>query len=135
MQSNLNLLNKVDLIIPIVPNSLTLVRLATSAITGKLDFSIDEIEDIKVAVSEVCNALINQSPNLNDRCSIQFCASHDKLKIIFKLENKKPDKFKLFTNKNSLALPILNSLVDNVKIDFSNKSRKVIILTVFKKES
>jgi serine/threonine-protein kinase RsbW len=51
-------LETVDLRIPAKPEYISVARLATSAIAVHHAFSYDEIEDLKIAVSEACTALI-----------------------------------------------------------------------------
>ena len=41
------------------PDFVSIIRLTTSGIANKIGFSIDDIEDMKVAVSEACtNAIV-----------------------------------------------------------------------------
>lgn len=49
--------------IPALSENLTIIRLTTSAIASKLDFSIDQIEDLKLCVSELCNLGISKEEN------------------------------------------------------------------------
>jgi len=48
----------VDLRIPAKPEYISVARLATSAIAVHHAFSYDEIEDLKIAVSEACTVLM-----------------------------------------------------------------------------
>ena len=43
------------------PEYVGIIRLTTSGIANKIGFSIDDIEDIKVAVSEACTNAIKHS--------------------------------------------------------------------------
>ena len=49
---------RIELMVPGRPEYVVVVRLAAAAIAGRMDFSFDEIEDLKVAVGEVCTAAI-----------------------------------------------------------------------------
>ena len=49
--------------IPANADFIPTVRLTLSGIASKLDFSIDEIEDLKIAVSEACNNVIQHAYN------------------------------------------------------------------------
>ena len=53
---------KVVIQIPAHPKHLRLVRLAAAAAASQLDFSIEDIEDIKLAVAEACNNAILHAP-------------------------------------------------------------------------
>jgi serine/threonine-protein kinase RsbW len=48
----------VELRIPCRPEWVALARLAVAAVANRLRFSIEEIEDIKLAVTEACTAVI-----------------------------------------------------------------------------
>ena len=48
----------VELRIPCSPQWVALARLAASGVANHLDFSIDDIEDVKLAVAEACAAAI-----------------------------------------------------------------------------
>src|SRR5688572_25029162 len=43
---------------PATPQLLRVARLTAAALAGRLGFSFDEIEDIKIAVDELCFALV-----------------------------------------------------------------------------
>lgn len=48
----------VELRIPAVPEFVGVARLAAAGIASRLDFSIEDIEDLKLAVAEACNCCI-----------------------------------------------------------------------------
>lgn len=48
----------VELRIPSRPEWVALARLAAAAVANRLKFSIEEIEDVKLAVAEACTAVI-----------------------------------------------------------------------------
>ncbi|RAP27135.1 histidine kinase [Candidatus Marinamargulisbacteria bacterium SCGC AG-333-B06] len=58
---------EVSLKIPSMPEFVGVVRLAISGIAARMNFTIDEIEDIKISVSEACTNVIQHaygsSPN------------------------------------------------------------------------
>ncbi len=54
---------KVEIRIPADPRWVRMVRLAAAGVASVLDFSVDEIEDIKSAVAEACNnAILHAQP-------------------------------------------------------------------------
>ena len=53
--------NMVSLTIPAESDFIPTVRLTLSGLASKLNFTIDEIEDLKVAVSEACNNVIQHA--------------------------------------------------------------------------
>lgn len=61
----------VDLRIPRKAEWVQLARLSVAAVANRLNFSIDEIEDIKLAVAEACTNAIQYaqgSPNIEIKC-------------------------------------------------------------------
>lgn len=53
-------MDEISIKLPAKPEYISVARLTTAAIANRLGFSIDDIEDLKVAVSEAGNYLINQ---------------------------------------------------------------------------
>ena len=49
---------EVRLTMPAKPQLLRVARLAAAGLAGRLGFSFDEIEDVKIAVDELCFALV-----------------------------------------------------------------------------
>ena len=61
------------------PDFVSIIRLTTSGIANKIGFSIDDIEDMKVAVSEACtNAIKHSSDN---KFSVEYTIFEDGLTI------------------------------------------------------
>ncbi len=67
---------RIELNVPGLPEYVVVVRLAAAAIAGRMAFSFDDIEDLKVAVGEVCTAaVLGGSPEIR----ITFEVAHDQL--------------------------------------------------------
>src|SRR5882757_9444529 len=49
---------EVRLTMPANPQLLRVARLTAAGLAGRLGFSVDEIEDVKIAVDELCFALV-----------------------------------------------------------------------------
>lgn len=49
---------QVRLTLPTTPHLLRVARLTAAGLAGRLGFSFDEIEDVKIAVDELCFALV-----------------------------------------------------------------------------
>ena len=49
---------EVTLTMPAVPQLLRVARLTAAGLAGRLGFNFDEIEDVKIAVDELCFALV-----------------------------------------------------------------------------
>ncbi|GAA0702661.1 ATP-binding protein [Paraclostridium ghonii] len=61
------------------PEYVSIIRLTVSGIANKIGFSLDDIEDIKVAVSEACTNAIKHS--LDDKFLVQFSILENGLTI------------------------------------------------------
>ena len=117
------------------PEYVGIIRLTTSGIANKIGFSIDDIEDMKVAVSEACTNAIKHSSD--DRFYITFNILDDGLNIEIKdngvgcnidllgkpdLENPK---------ENGLGIFIIQTLMDEVSIESSDKKGTIIKMTKY----
>lgn len=112
------------------PEYVSIIRLTVSGIANKIGFSLDDIEDIKVAVSEACTNAIKHS--LDDKFLVQFSVLENGLTI--EVEDKgtgydveslqEPD----LTNpkESGLGLFIIKTLMDEVStISNSNVGTRV----------
>lgn len=100
------------------PEYVSIIRLTVSGIANKIGFSLDDIEDIKVAVSEACTNAIKHS--LDEKFLVQFSVLDNGL--IIEVEDrgtgydvellKEPD----LTNpkESGLGLFIIKTLMDEV---------------------
>tara|TARA_B100000427_G_scaffold275521_1_gene244085 strand:+ start:1460 stop:1918 length:459 start_codon:yes stop_codon:yes gene_type:complete len=80
---------EVSLTIPSMPEFVGVVRLAISGIAARLNFTIDEIEDIKISVSEACTNVIQHAYGENsnpekDIIDIKAYIIDDNLEIVVK---------------------------------------------------
>jgi serine/threonine-protein kinase RsbW len=58
-------LGTVELRIPSSPEWVAVARLAVAAVANRLPFSVEEIEDLKLAVAEACTICIQQGPGIS----------------------------------------------------------------------
>lgn len=62
---------RIELVVPGRPEYVVVVRLTAAAIAGRIGFSFDDIEDLKVAVGEVCSlAIMDGGPELRVTFSV-----------------------------------------------------------------
>ena len=80
----------VEFSIPCMSDYVGVVRLAVSGLATRMNFSIEEIEDIKIAVSEACTNSVQYAFDKpeNERVFISFNLFKDKLEIIVKDNGK-----------------------------------------------
>ena len=74
--------DNIQLSLPIDSAYVSAARLTASSIADRMFFDIDEVEDIKAAVSEACAYIIKQSPqNAKNEFTITFDVGKDALNI------------------------------------------------------
>jgi len=116
---------EVNLNLPCLSEFVAIIRLMVSGIATRMNFTVEEIEDIKIAVSEACtNSVQYAYPDKEGRLNVVCKIIGNKLEIIikdqgkgFNLEevekNKKanhnPNKFGL-----GLGMTFMKSLMDEV---------------------
>lgn len=106
--------DRVELKLPFKAKYVSVARLTVSGIANRLGFDIDLIEDIKVAVAEICNNFVNIGSEKAENYDIVFIICEDKLSIIFDCEDKSLKQ--LFNNEiDELAISIITALMDEVK--------------------
>lgn len=100
------------------PEYVSIIRLTVSGIANKIGFSLDDIEDIKVAVSEACTNAIKHS--LDDKFLVQFYVLENGLTIEVEDKGTGYDVKSLqgpdLTNpkESGLGLFIIKALMDEV---------------------
>lgn len=103
------------------PEYVSIIRLTTSGIANKVGFCIDDIEDLKVAISEACTNAIKHS--LDDRFVIIYSMIENGLTIEI-IDNGKgydrsavsePDIDNL--KESGMGLFIIESLMDEVIVE------------------
>lgn len=98
-------MESINLSIPVNPEYVSIVRLTASVIANRIGFDFEEIEDIKVAVSEACNNVVVHSKR-NGNYEVLFLMGEDTFCITVK------DKGKGF-DLGGYALPNLEDPVDH----------------------
>ena len=117
------------------PEYVSIIRLTTSGIANKIGFCIDDIEDLKVAISEACTNAIKHS--LEDRFTIIYTMIEKGLTIEI-IDNGKgyntkevsePDLDNL--KESGMGLFIIESLMDEVKIESKEGNGTSIKMTKY----
>lgn len=117
------------------PEYVGIIRLTTSGIANKIGFSIDDIEDMKVAVSEACTNAIKHSND--DIFYITYTMLENGLTIEisdkgegYNIENiPQPDLEN--PKENGLGLFIIQTLMDDVSIESVENKGTTIKMTKY----
>ena len=105
-------MDEITIKLPAKPEYISVARLTTAAIANRNNFTIDEIEDLKVAVSEAGSYLINQFSNLG-HLTIDF-QIHGDTGITALVRAVGFDALKELSEENELSLFIIESVSDKV---------------------
>lgn len=110
----------VKLVIPKKSEYISAVRLTTSAISNISGFNIDDIEDLKVILSEICTFFINNIKANEKTFEIEYFMEENDLRV----EVKDLNEGEIEGNESSdseMCLLIIESLADNYSIDLESK--------------
>ncbi len=116
-------MEKINLTIPKKSEYMSTIRLTTSALSNMNGFNVDEIEDIKVIISEVCTLFINGVENNSEPINIKYEMENGKLNVEVTDLNKGEISEEKSTN-NNMNIMIIESLADNY--NFDAKSKKIV---------
>ncbi len=98
----------IELIVPNKPDYVGVIRLTTSAIGSNMSLNIEEIEDLKVSISEACNNALGKSENF----VIKYELNNEKLEIT--VENVSEEDTDDNSKEKKLGILIIKSLMDEV---------------------
>lgn len=113
--------DSVTLILPAKSEYVSTARLTVSSVANRIGFNIDEVEDIKVAVSEVLNMILSRVGNKIDQYKILFEINRDKLEITFTGHEMELGCFDSEV-ENEYGLYIMKALMDTVELCNNNHS-------------
>jgi len=116
-----NIIDSVLLTLPAKAEYVSTARLVASSIANRIGFDIDEIEDVKVAVSEVCSTFVKKTATSCEYI-IQFMIKDSTLMVSFKCPCFTGDIFA--DEDEALASAIITALMD--KVEFHPNSETII---------
>lgn len=107
----------VELSVPAAPVYLSMVRLNTGSIATRMDVTLDALEDLQLAVDELCLSLLGSSPVDGGRILVRVEWDDDAIEIRCRLSAAAPRVTSSSTSAApglpaSLSRQILDALVD-----------------------
>lgn len=107
--------DRIELVLPFKAEYVSIARLTASGVANRVGFDIETIEDIKVAVAEVCNKLVNAGNRSEGNYAIGFNVLSGKIAISF---NSSDEAVKLVFNneEDELGISIINAFMDDVEL-------------------
>ena len=116
---------------PVNPAYVSSARLTVSSIANRIRFDIDEIEDLKTAVSEACTYIIKQSSRTDENFEICFMPKMGEMTVeIVAYGNNSEDGL-----DGDLSLMMIKALVDEFNITKPEKGKFTITMVKKHKES
>lgn len=113
-------MDKINLNIPKKSEYMSTIRLTTSALSNLNGFNIDDIEDLKVIISEVCTFFISNIEENNKPLSIEYQV--EEKRMIVEVSDLNDGKIDEKNKANSeMCIMIIESLADNYNFDLENK--------------
>ncbi len=102
---------------------LSVLRTATAGLAARLDFNLDEIEDLRIAIDEACAMLLAQAvPGTDLTC--EFELSDDAMSIavsVLTVDGQQP-------SRDTFAWTVLSSLAGDVDAKVGADDRVIIVL-------
>lgn len=107
--------DNIELILPFKGEYVSVARLVASDVGNRIGFDIEAIEDIKVAISEVCSKLVSIGSEKANNYKIVYSISKGCLKVTYLCDD--PSIKCVFKNESdSLAIHLINALMDEVEL-------------------
>ena len=102
---------------------LSVLRTATAGLAARLDFTLDDIEDLRIAVDEACAMLLSQAvPGSNLECS--FALSPDDLTITVSVVSLSPRP----PSADTFAWTVLSALAGSVEAQVGPDDRLAVVM-------
>ena len=101
---------EVRLTMPATPQLLRVARLTAAGLAGRLGFSVDEIEDVKIAVDELCFALVGSKGRAGS-LTVTYRLGEHVLEILGEGDFR-PDNGESAPAASDLSAQILAAVVD-----------------------
>jgi serine/threonine-protein kinase RsbW len=115
----------VELTIPVESDLVVLARLTAATVASRAGFDVEEIEDLRLAVDELCVSIVDGSSA--GRLILTFTSSEGSVEVICALDGPAPaaaasdDPY----SEHDLSIRILDALVEEHGEETDNGTRRV----------
>ena len=107
-------MDTVHLRVPADPAYLTVIRTATAGLAARLDLTLDEIEDLRIAVDEACALLLDHQPHQGEELRAAFTVLPNALDVVVS------GPVTSLPRRSSYAWSVLEALVGQVETGVSD---------------
>jgi serine/threonine-protein kinase RsbW len=107
--------DRVELRIPATSAYVAVLRTAAAGLAARLDFTVDDIEDLRIAVDEACAVLLPLADG-DARLSARFYIEPDRLEVAMSV----PSSATELPGRNTFAWTVLTALAGEVDADLAD---------------
>jgi serine/threonine-protein kinase RsbW len=102
---------------------LSVLRTATAGLAARLDFNLDEIEDLRIAIDEACAMLLAQAvPGTDLTCEFELTGDSMSISVsVLTVDGREP-------SRDTFAWTVLSSLAGDVDAKVGVDDRVIILL-------
>ncbi|WP_028829699.1 ATP-binding protein [Proteocatella sphenisci] len=125
--------NIIKMTLPTEPKLISVIRMTASSIANHIGFNIEEIEDVKIAVSEACSNVIKYSDV--ETFDLYFSSGEDFIEVQVEDKgkgcNSEEIKDPIFDENRScggLGIYIIKTLMDDVKVISEEENGTIIYM-------
>lgn len=109
---------------------LSVLRTATAGLAARLDFTLDEIEDLRIAVDEACGMLLAQAaPGASLECD--FTLGPDSISIAVSARSQQPRP----PSRDTFAWTVLSALAGNADAWVGTDGKVTVLLRKVRESS
>jgi anti-sigma regulatory factor (Ser/Thr protein kinase) len=115
----------VELTIPVQSDLVVLARLTAATVASRAGFDVEEVEDLRLAVDELCVSIVNGADN--GRLNLTFLSDDGSVEVVCVLEGTvqaQPVNGDGY-DEHDLSIRILDALVDEHGEDTGDGGRRV----------
>lgn len=113
----------IEMSVPAEGAYLAVVRTAAAGLAARLDFTLDDIEDLRIAVDEACSILLAQAVRGSDlRC--RFHLEDDALTVVVEVRAAAPS----IPTRHGFAWTVLSALASSVDFAVTEEDHLEITL-------
>jgi serine/threonine-protein kinase RsbW len=127
-------LGTVDLVIPAKAEWVAVARLAVAAVASRLRFSVDEIEDVKLAIAEACTNCITHAARAA-RIEVTCEAESEQLRVTVGMRGAGP-RLEVIGNSededrqaDELGIFLIRALMDTVETHADSSDGRYLVMT------
>lgn len=118
--------DRIEITLPFKADYVSLARLVASGICSRIGFDIETIEDIKVAISEVCSKIVSVGSKTAAGYTIVYDVAESALNVKYFCDD--PSIKCIFNSeRDGLAIHIITALMDRVEL--CNESNYIVSMS------